>query len=50
MKLLCSGVVVFQWSRKQSHVAGATGTETSCGCGFDYCDHNYSFVEVVIKF
>ena len=27
-------VIIKQWSRKQSRVAGAT--DTSCGCGFDY--------------
>ena len=29
-----SSKYTFQWSRKQSHVAGAT--DTGCGCGFDY--------------
>ena len=27
-------IMMKQWSRKQSRVAGAT--DTSCGCGFDY--------------
>ena len=39
--------IMIQWSRKQSRVAGAT--DTSCGVGLitEFCDHNYSFVEIV---